>query len=378
MSDVIMPNPHAVSAPPAPMGLLAELTHRCPLRCPYCSNPLALAAPDAELTTADWARVFQEAADLGVLQLHLSGGEPAARPDLVELVRHAARTGLYTNLITSGVMLDAARLAALADAGLDHVQLSVQDSETGSADRIGGFPGGHARKLAFAGLVTSAGLPLTLNAVVHRQNLDRLDQIVLLALELGAKRLEVAHVQYYGWALLNRDHLLPTRAQLDAASDLVAQAQATYRGRLTIDYVVPDYYATEPKPCMGGWGRQVMVINPTGRVLPCHAAESLPGLVFDSVHDHSLSHIWACSDAFERYRGIGWMKGACQGCPKAGQDWGGCRCQAFALTGDVTATDPACRLSPDHGLLNVAVQRAMQPVGDYIYRERAGAKPRLF
>lgn len=376
MNDVRMPDNQINLAPPPPVGLLAELTHRCPLRCPYCSNPLVLAGQSAELTTADWARVFQEAADLGVLQLHLSGGEPAARQDLVDLVGHAVRTGLYTNLITSGVMLDAARITALADVGLDHVQLSVQDSEIGSADRIGGFPGGHARKLAFARLVTSTGLPLTLNAVVHRQNLDRLDQIVLLALELGAKRLEVAHVQYYGWALLNRDHLLPTRAQLDVASELVAQAQVTHRGRLTIDYVVPDYYATEPKACMGGWGQQVMVINPTGRVLPCHAAESLPGLVFDTIQEHSLAHIWSHSEAFERYRGVGWMKDACKGCPKAEQDWGGCRCQAFALTGDAAATDPACRLSPNHHLLDVAVQRALQPVGDFIYRERAGLSSR--
>ncbi len=374
MTTQIMTGSLPDTSPPPPVGLLAELTHRCPLRCPYCSNPLALAEQAAELTTADWARVFQEAADLGVLQLHLSGGEPAARHDLVALVRHAAQAGLYTNLITSGVMLDAARITELAEAGLDHVQLSVQDSEPNSADRIAGFPGGHARKLAFARLVTSAGLPFTLNAVVHRQNLDRLDEIVALALELGAKRLEVAHVQYYGWALLNRDHLLPTRAQLDTASDLVAHAQTLHRGRLTIDYVVPDYYATEPKPCMGGWGRQVMVVNPAGRVLPCHAAESLPGLVFDTVRDHSLAHIWTYSEAFLAYRGVAWMRGACQGCPKAEQDWGGCRCQAFALTGDANVTDPACRLSPDHHLLDVAVQRATAPIGNFTYRERAGTK----
>lgn len=354
---------------PPPIGLLAELTHRCPLRCPYCSNPLDLAAQNTELTTADWGRIFQEAAALGVLHLHLSGGEPAARRDLVELVEHAVAAGLYTNLITSGILLDASRLAALAKAGLDHVQLSVQDSEQVSADRIGGFPGGHARKRAFAALVVEAGLPLTLNAVVHRQNLDRLDEIIALALELGAKRLEVAHVQYYGWALLNRDHLLPTRAQLDAATAMVTQAQESLRGRLAIDYVVPDYYATEPKPCMGGWGRQVLVVNPTGKVLPCHAAESLPNMTFDTVHDHSLEHIWTWSEAFAMYRGTDWMRGPCQGCPKAEQDWGGCRCQAFALTGNVSATDPACVLSPDHHLLDVAVKQAIDPTGDFRYRE---------
>lgn len=356
--------------PAPPIGLLAELTHRCPLRCPYCSNPLALATADGELSTVEWARVFRDAADLGILHLHLSGGEPAARRDLVDLVSHASKAGLYTNLITSGVMLDAGRLAALAEAGLDHVQLSVQDSEPGMADRIAGFPGGHERKLAFAKLVTQAGLPFTLNAVVHRQNLDHLADIVTLALQLGATRLEIAHVQYYGWALLNRDHLLPTRAQLDAATVLVEQARAEHRGRLTIDYVVPDYYATEPKACMGGWGRQVMVVNPTGKVLPCHAAESLPGMVFDQVQTSDLASIWASSAAFEVYRGTGWMRAPCQGCPNAERDWGGCRCQAYALTGDATATDPACRLSRDHGLLDVAVQRSSAPVGDFVYRAR--------
>jgi len=355
-----------------PIGLLAELTHRCPLRCPYCSNPLNLALQRDELSTADWARVFREAAELGVLQLHLSGGEPAARRDLVELVAHAAEAGLYTNLITSGLMLDEARLAALAEAGLDHVQLSVQDSAPASADRIAGFPGAHGRKLAFAALVRAAGLPLTLNAVVHRQNLDRLKDLIALALALGAGRLEVAHVQYYGWALSNRDHLLPTRAQLDAATAITERARQKLAGRLVIDYVVPDYYASEPKPCMGGWGRQVLVVNPRGRVLPCHAAESLPDLVFDTVQDHTLSHIWTHSDAFNRYRGTAWMTGPCRGCPKAEQDWGGCRCQAHALTARPDATDPACALSQDHNLLALALRAAAAPATPVRYREPAG------
>jgi pyrroloquinoline quinone biosynthesis protein E len=352
-----------------PIGLLAELTHRCPLRCPYCSNPVNLAAQRDELSTGEWTRVFQQAADLGVLQVHLSGGEPAARRDLAELVAHASGAGLYTNLITSGIMLDAARLETLAGAGLDHVQLSVQDSEAGPADRIAGFPGAHERKRAFAELVRQAGLPLTLNAVVHRQNLDRLDQTIALAVDLGAKRLEVAHVQYYGWALANRDHLLPTRAQLDTATAMVEQAREELRGGLTIDYVVPDYYAHEPKACMGGWGRQVIVVNPAGRVLPCHAAESLPGLVFDTVHEHDLAHIWEQSSAFNRYRGTEWMQGPCRGCPKAEQDWGGCRCQAYALTGNAEATDPACALSHDHYLLDIAVRQAAAPSGEFRYRE---------
>jgi pyrroloquinoline quinone biosynthesis protein E len=353
----------------APLALLAELTHRCPLRCPYCSNPTALTRPGAELDTATWARVFTEAAALGCLQVHLSGGEPTMRRDIADLVRAAAAAGLYSNLITAGVLLDAPRLAALAAAGLDHVQLSVQDAEAGSADRIGGFAGGHARKLAVARLVTDAGLPLTLNAVVHRQNLDRLPALIDLALDLGAGRLEVAHVQYYGWALRNRDALLPSRAQLDAASATVAAARQALRGRLVIDYVVPDYHAQRPKACMGGWGRRFLAVSPAGRVLPCHAAESLPGFEFPSVHTTSLRAAWEDSAAFNRFRGTGWMPAPCRGCERAETDWGGCRCQAFALTGDAAVTDPACALSPHHTLLALTVEEAAGAGEAFIYRE---------
>jgi pyrroloquinoline quinone biosynthesis protein E len=353
----------------APLALLAELTHRCPLRCPYCSNPTALTRPGEELDTATWARVFAEAAALGCLQVHLSGGEPTARRDINDLVGAAAGAGLYSNLITAGVLLDAPKLAALAAAGLDHVQLSVQDAEAGSADRIGGYAGGHARKLAVARLVTDAGLPLTLNAVVHRQNLDRLPALIELAVELGAGRLEVAHVQYYGWALRNRDALLPTRAQLDAASATVAAARQALRGRLVIDYVVPDYYAQRPKACMGGWGRRFLAVSPAGRVLPCHAAESLPGFDFPNVRTTSLRAAWEDSEAFNRFRGTGWMPEPCRGCERAETDWGGCRCQAFALTGDAAATDPACALSPQHGLLALAVEDAAVAGEGFSYRE---------
>jgi pyrroloquinoline quinone biosynthesis protein E len=358
---------------PAPFGLLAELTHRCPLRCPYCSNPVELARASSELDATSWGRVFAEAAEMGVLQLHLSGGEPAVRRDLAEIIRHAAQAGLYSNLITSGVLTDARRLAELVAAGLDHVQLSLQDSEAGSADRIAGFAG-HARKLDFARLVRAAGLPLTLNAVVHRQNLDRLPELIDLALDLGCGRLEVAHVQYYGWALINRDALLPTRAQLDVATRTVDQAREAHRGRLVIDYVVPDYHAERPKACMGGWARQVIVVAPDGRALPCHAAASLPGFVFPNVRDHTLRDIWEASEAFTRYRGTAWMPAPCRGCAHAEKDWGGCRCQAFALTGDAGATDPACALSPHHHLLDLAVQDAAADAGDFTYREmRRGA-----
>ena len=362
-----------MTAPPPPLGLLAELTHRCPLRCPYCSNPVELSRASAELDAATWGRVFREAAALGVLQLHLSGGEPAARRDLPEIVAHAASAGLYSNLITSGVTLDAERLRALAAAGLDHVQLSVQDAEAGSADRIGGLRGGHARKLDFARAVEAAGLPLTLNAVVHRQNLDRLGGLIDLALELGAGRLEVAHVQYYGWALRNRDALLPSRAQLDAATRTVTEARERLRGRLVIDYVVPDYHAKRPKACMGGWGRSFIAVSPAGRALPCHAAESLPGFDFPNVREHSLASIWAESEAFQRFRGTGWMPEPCRGCEHRERDWGGCRCQAFALTGDAAATDPACAHSPHHHLLDLAVQEAAAAGVEFTYREMGAA-----
>jgi pyrroloquinoline quinone biosynthesis protein E len=356
------------TAIPAPLGLLAELTHRCPLRCPYCSNPVELARASNELDADTWGRVFREAAEIGVLQLHLSGGEPCVRRDLPAIIRQAAEAGLYTNLITSGVLTDAARLDELVAAGLDHVQLSVQDALPEGADRIAGFAG-HAKKLAFARLVREAGLPLTLNAVVHRQNLDRLPELIALALELGCGRMEVAHVQYYGWALMNRAALLPTRAQLDAATETVERARAAHRGRLVIDYVLPDYHAERPKACMGGWGRQVIAVAPDGRALPCHAASGLPGLVFPNVREHSLRAIWETSDAFARFRGTAWMPAPCRGCAHAEEDWGGCRCQAFALTGDAAATDPACALSPAHHLLDLAVQEAASGQGEFTYRE---------
>jgi pyrroloquinoline quinone biosynthesis protein E len=366
--------PFAEQPPIAPpLGLLAELTHRCPLRCPYCSNPLELSRASAELDADTWGRVFREAAALGVLHLHLSGGEPAARRDLEAITAHAAAAGLYSNLITSGVLLDAKRLTALAAAGLDHVQLSVQDAEPESADRIGGLRGGHARKLRFAEEVRAAGLPLTLNAVVHRQNLDKLGGLIELALQLGAGRLEVAHVQYYGWALRNRDALLPSRAQLDAATATVNAARIALKGRLVIDYVVPDYYAKRPKACMGGWGRSFLAVSPAGRVLPCHAAESLPGFDFPNVRDTPLAEIWTQSDAFNRFRGTGWMPEPCRGCDRREQDWGGCRCQAFALTGDAALTDPACALSPHHHLLDLAIQEAAEAPAEFTYRQMGRA-----
>ncbi len=354
--------------PEPPLALVAELTHRCPLQCPYCANPVALARASSELDTESWLRVFDEAASLGVLHLHVSGGEPTVRGDLATLVRAAAALGMYSNLITSGVLLDAARLQALAEAGLDHVQLSLQDMEPGDADRIGGFAGGHAVKLAVARQVRAAGLALTLNFVVHRQNLERLPAMIALGETLGAGRIEIAHVQYYGWGLLNRDALLPTRAQLDAATTAVEAARMRLRGQVVIDYVVPDYYAARPKACMGGWGRRIMTVTPAGRALPCHAAEGLPGLVFPSVREMPLAAIWQDAPAFARFRGTDWMAEPCRSCDQREIDWGGCRCQAFLLTGDAARTDPACAKAPDHAMVLAATAASAAAPPSYVYR----------
>jgi len=351
---------------PRPLGLLAELTHRCPLGCPYCSNPLELVGRSDELDTATWARVFGEAAGLGVMQVHLSGGEPAARRDLVALMAAAHDAGLYTNLITSGVGLRPETFAALVDAGLDHVQISIQDSEAGSADHIAGYQGAFARKRALAAAVVARKVPLTVNAVMHRANIDHVADMVALALTLGASRVEIAHVQYYGWALPNRAMLMPTREQVERAVAAVEELRARHHGAIVIDAVVPDYYARFPKPCLGGWGRRSLNITPSGKVLPCHAAESIPGLEFWSVRDHSLADIWIASPAFREFRGTDWMQEPCASCPRREQDFGGCRCQAYALTGDARATDPVCHLSPRHAM--VAELAAVRTDAPYVYR----------
>ena len=354
-----------------PLAVLAELTHRCPLQCPYCSNPLALEAASAELSTAEWKRVISEAADLGALQIHFSGGEPTARRDLEELVAAAAAAGLYTNLITAGVLLSRERLAALAAAGLDHLQLSFQDSEAAGCDRIGGHRGGFDKKFDCARWTVELGLPLTLNMVVHRQNLEHLPQMLELAERLQARRVEIAHVQYYGWAYLNRAALMPTRAQLEEATAVVEAARERLKGVLVIDYVVPDYYARRPKSCMGGWGRQFLNISPAGKVLPCHAAESITSLTFDRVGEKSLREIWQHSPAFEAYRGTAWMPEPCRSCERREIDWGGCRCQAFALTGEAATVDPACALSPLHEEMQaLATSESAKAERGFTYRTR--------
>ncbi len=354
------------------MGLLAELTHRCPLACPYCSNPLALEGRADELDTATWARVFHEAAALGVLQVHLSGGEPMSRRDITAITAAARDAGLYTNLITSGIGLDAARLTQLRGAGLDHVQLSIQDVQEASADRISGYAGGHARKMALAPIIVDSGAAFTVNAVVHRANIERVAELVQTAFAMGAGRVEVAHAQYYGWALRNRSALMPTREQVARAVKDLEGIAPTYEGRLVIDIVVPDYYARRPKPCVGGWGRRSLNVTPSGRVLPCHAAETIPGLEFWSVRQHSLRDIWVRSPAFNAFRGTEWMREPCRSCDRAEIDFGGCRCQAMAIAGDAAAADPACELSPLHAEILALAGEASSHGSDvaYAYRGR--------
>jgi pyrroloquinoline quinone biosynthesis protein E len=320
--------------------------------------------------------VIDELAELGVLQIHFSGGEPTVRKDLRDLVARATDVGLYSNLITSGVMLTRDKLAALADAGLAHVQISVQGAEAGLADRVGGLRNGHAKKLEAARWTRECGLPLTINAVMHRQNLHQLPEIIEMAVALDADRLEVANVQYYGWALKNRRSLMPTEAQVEETTAIVESARARLAGRLQIDYVIPDYYALRPKQCMGGWGRQFFNISPSGKVLPCHAAESITGLRFDSVRDAPLAWIWDHSEAFNRYRGTGWMPEPCRSCAFKEVDFGGCRCQAFALAGDAGATDPACAKSPMHRrILAMAEAEAEGSDDRFVYRNFSGGTP---
>jgi len=338
--------PDPAGGMPIPVAMLAELTHRCPLKCPYCSNPIDLVRRRRELDTETWLGVFREAGGMGVLQIHLSGGEPAARADLEALIEGARAAGLYTNLITSGIGLTRARLADLAARGLDHVQLSVQAPDVALAEEIGGLPGAFEAKLSVAGWVAEEGLPLTVNAVMHRQNLDRLGETITLAERLGARRLEVAHTQYHGWAARNRAWLMPTRAQLRKAGEVVAAARARLAGRMAIDYVPPDHFAAYPKACMGGWGRSGLCVMPDGTVLPCHAAQTIQSLEFETVHDRPLDRIWADGPAFTAYRGTAWMPAPCKSCDRRTRDWGGCRCQAFAILGDAGATDPVCSKSP--------------------------------
>ncbi len=328
-----------------PLALIAELTHRCPLHCVYCSNPLELQARSVELSTEDWSRVFREAAALGVLQADFTGGEPLTRPDILELIRAARAACLYVNLITSGLPLDESRLDALVQAGLDHFQLSFQGAREEIAQEISSTKA-HAQKLRVLEWLKRHRVAVTLNFVIHRCNIDQLAEMLALAESSSASRVEFANVQYYGWAFANRDSLLPTREQLTQSIDFLKRAQERLAGKIKVEYVVPDYYAKYPKPCMGGWGRKLMLITPNGDALPCHAARIIPELSFENVANSSLSEIWNSSDAFQKFRGEAWMQEPCKTCDRRALDFGGCRCQAFLLAGDASATDPVCSLAP--------------------------------
>jgi pyrroloquinoline quinone biosynthesis protein E len=340
---------------PNPLALIAEVTHRCPLHCVYCSNPLQLAGTQSELSTDEWTDIFQQSGKLGMLHAHFTGGEPLARTDLTELISAARAAGLYTNLITSGIGLNEQRLQALVSAGLDHIQISFQDSREEAANWIAGAKA-HAHKIDLSRAIRRHKIAFTVNLVVHRQNLDHLEEIIAFIEQLNPERIEIAHTQYYGWALANRAALLPTRAQLEKAIATVTEAEKRLAGRIRIDSVVPDYYAKYPKACMGGWGRRLMLINPAGKVLPCHAAEVLPGLSFENVRAKTLQWIWQESTSFRRFRGEDWMPEPCRSCDRRSEDFGGCRCQAFLLAGDATVTDPACSLAPSHDIVESAVR----------------------
>ncbi len=368
-----------------PIGMLAELTHRCPLQCPYCSNPTELLKANRELETAVWLDLFDQAADLGVLQVHLSGGEPTLRSDLEQLVAGLSRRGVYSNLITAGVGLTEARIRALADAGLDHVQVSFQGAHAATTERIGNSRGAHEKKIETARRFREAGLPLTINAPIHRHNIEQVPDFIEMALSLGAERLEIANVQYAGWALVNRDALMPDRASVERQAEIVDAARERLRGVMNIDFVTPDYFATYPKPCMGGWARDAFMVAPDGTVLPCHAAHTIRSLTFERFGERSLAEIWTDSPAFNAFRGTDWMLEPCRSCERREIDWGGCRCQAMAIAGDAAATDPACVKSPIHERMSMLIDDALAaaradeanrrvPEDTFIYRRIAATK----
>ena len=357
-----------------PTTLLAELTHRCPLHCPYCSNPLELIRGDAELSTGDWKRVFSQARELGVLQLGLSGGEPLVRKDLEELAAHARSIGLYSTLVTSGLGLTRKRAEALRDAGLEHIQVSIQDSDTESAERIAGVSSVKQKRAAIA-LVKELGFAFSINVVLHRANLDRIGELIDLAGSWGADRLELANTQYYGWGLKNRAALMPTREQVLKAREIAEAAIERYRKKMQIIFVLPDYHEQFPKACYGGWGKLYIVVAPNGQALPCHAANSITSLSFPTVREHSLEWIWQESPGFQAFRGDAWMKEPCRSCPRKTVDFGGCRCQAFALTGDATNADPVCTLTPFRRIIDEALAEPAESV-DYEYRVLSGEPQR--
>lgn len=345
--------------PGPPLWLLLELTYRCPLHCVFCYNPTDFAGVGRELETEEWLRVLAQARELGAVQLGLSGGEPLAREDLETIVAAAHRLGFYTNLITSGVGLTEPRLRALKEAGLDHIQLSFQDSTRRMNDFLSSTRT-FELKSRVAALIKQYRYPMVLNVVLHRLNIDHVEEILGMAERMGAEYVELANTQYYGWAWRNRAQLLPSRAQLRHAEEVTARFRERVGSRMRVFFVVPDYFETRPKPCMSGLGRVFLGIAPDGIALPCQAARMLPGLTFPSVREASIRSIWYDSPAFNRYRGEDWMREPCRSCPERGRDFGGCRCQAYLLTGDPANADPVCELSPHHHLVTEAVERAQR------------------
>lgn len=356
-----------------PLWLLAELTYSCPLQCPYCSNPMDFASVKKELTTEEWLDVFRQARAMGATQLGLSGGEPLTRPDLVELITEARKMGFYTNLITSGVGMDASKVAELKQAGLDHIQVSFQASSEDLNNLIAGTDA-FQHKIEMAKAVKANGYPMVLCFVTHRQNIDQMEEILDLAINLDADYVELATTQYYGWAMHNRDQLLPMKEQLERAEAVAHRYQQEQKGNMKIYYVVPDYYEERPKACMNGWGNVFLTVTPDGTALPCHAARELPGMTLPNVKDMSIDAIWNGSDDFNRFRGFDWMTEPCRSCDEKEKDFGGCRCQAFMLTGDPTNADPVCSKSPHHHVIEQALERgrleAEKPVTE--------AKPLVF
>jgi PqqA peptide cyclase len=357
-----------------PLALIAELTHRCPLHCVYCSNPLELTHRAKELPTETWSEVFQQAARLGVLQTDFTGGEPLARPDILDLIQAARAAGLYVNLITSGMPMDEARLAKLIEAGLDHFQLSFQGAREETAEEISNTKS-HHQKLRVLEWLNKVRVAVTLNFVIHRRNIDQIQEMLQIAESSSATRVEFANVQYYGWAFANRESLLPTREQLDRSLEVIKSAEARLRGKIRIESVVPDYYARYPKPCMGGWGRKLMLITPNGEVLPCHAAKIILNLQFANVKQTSLKEIWETSEAFQKFRGESWMQEPCKSCDRRTIDFGGCRCQALLLAGDPAATDPVCTLSPNRPKVD-AILADLNPAPSRVGAGLVYAEPR--
>lgn len=357
LSSLVLSGPVAPKRIGPPLWLLAELTYRCPLQCPYCSNPIEFAQIKDELDTEQWLQVLRQGRKLGAAQLGFSGGEPLLRQDLEDLAGEARSLGYYSNLITSGMGLNRERVAALKAAGLDHIQLSFQDSDKELNDQIAGSHKAFDKKLAMAQVVKEFDYPMVINFVLHRHNIDHIESILELCVQIGANYVELANVQYYGWGLHNRASLMPSKEQLRHAEEVTQRYRKQYQQKMQLIFVVPDYYETRPKGCMNGWGSLFLTVAPDGLALPCHSARDLP-IAFPNVKDTSLKDIWYGSDGFNLYRGDAWMAEPCRSCPEKGDDFGGCRCQAYHLTGSADNADPVCDKSSHHHLIQAAVAQA--------------------